>query len=251
MILKLGKQPAKIDPRTFKLASILTKKAVILPTSFDCDKNLKAKIPLKMFGNDKWGDCVIVGRANQTLRFEYFEQKVVLPITDDEVLNEYWVEQGNLNTHPDNGLVLLDALNSWRKKGWTTSGKQYNIYAFAEIDSANHNEVMTGAYQLNGAYIGLNLPTSAQSQFKYHLRWDICKKNNTPGSWGGHCVYIVGWDAKGPICITWARKQHMTWAFWDKYCDEAYCVVDNKDNFLVNSPVDVNVLDGYLKALGN
>jgi hypothetical protein len=42
-----------------------------------------------MFGNDVHGDCVIAGRAHQTLRFEDIEQGSVLMITDKEVLKEY------------------------------------------------------------------------------------------------------------------------------------------------------------------
>lgn len=248
---KLGKKEAKRDPRNFRLSNILDRKKLsTLPTTFDCDKNLNGKIPAGLFGNDKWGDCVIVSRANQTLRFEYFEQKKVVPISDNEVLMEYWSEQGgNSLTKPDDGLVILDSLNEWRKKGWLAANKNYDIHAFAEIDRTNEEEVKTGIYHLNGAYIGLQLPASAQCQFKWYQTWTVAKKKNEPGSWGGHAVYVCGYYPKGLVCITWGRKQKMTWEFFHKYCDEAYCVVDNKDVFIANSPVDVTVLEGYLNGL--
>jgi hypothetical protein len=43
-----------------------------------------------MFGNDKYGDCVIAGRAHQTLRFEAVEQKKLISVTEQDVLREYW-----------------------------------------------------------------------------------------------------------------------------------------------------------------
>jgi hypothetical protein len=52
-----------------------------------------------MFGNDTIGDCVIAGRAHQTLRFEDIEPGSVLEaeslmITDKDVLKEYYKETG-------------------------------------------------------------------------------------------------------------------------------------------------------------
>jgi hypothetical protein len=41
----------------------------------------------------------------------------------------------------------------------------------------------------------------------------------------------------------------MTWRFLDKYCDELYATVDNKDRFVKNSPVDVEKLEEYLSQL--
>ncbi len=49
--------------------------------------------------------------------------------------------------------------------------------------------------------------------------------------------------------MTWGRKQQMTWAFFGKYCDELYAVVDNRDRFVRNSPVDVEKLERYLSQL--
>src|SRR5260370_30532458 len=46
-----------------------------------------------------------------------------------------------------------------------------------------------------------------------------------------HYVYISGYTPAGPVCVTWGRKQQMTWAWVNKYCDEAYAIVDAKDTF--------------------
>ncbi len=46
--------------------------------------------------------------------------------------------------------------------------------------------------------------------------------NFTPGSWGGHAVPILAYDADTLTCITWGAKKRMTWEFFARYCDESY-----------------------------
>jgi hypothetical protein len=43
-----------------------------------------------------------------------------------------------------------------------------------------------------------------------------------------NCVFVCDYDSRGLTCITWGKLKRMTWAFWDKYCDEAYGLL-NKD----------------------
>ena len=251
MNYKLGKRPAKRDSRNLQLKAVL-KELPPIPADWDFDVAGGSSIPLPVFANDKWGDCVMAARAHQTLRFEDFEQKAVIPISDNDVLKEYWKEQGANCRHrrPDNGLVVLDSLKCWRKKGWKAAGKSYSIYAFAEVSYRNHDEVMAAIYLLSGACIGLQLPVSAESQFDAGQPWDITTGPDAePGSLGGHCVYLVGYGGSGPVGVTWGKKQPMTWAFLDRYCDELYAIVDNRDKFLRNSPVDVDKLAGYLEQL--
>ena len=112
-IFKLGKASAKKDKRNFKFAALLQAAPPALPSSYDFD-NTHNGIPTPMFGNDVHGDCVIAGRAHQTLRFEDIEQGSVMMITDKDVLNEYFKETGGADT----GLVVLDSLNEWRHKAW-------------------------------------------------------------------------------------------------------------------------------------
>jgi len=41
----------------------------------------------------------------------------------------------------------------------------------------------------------------------------------------------------------------MTWKFLDKYCDEFRGVVDNRNLWMKDSPVDVKKLNEYLKMV--
>src|SRR5215475_14068031 len=132
---KLGKAAAKKDKRNLKFKTLLRAGAPALPASYDFDV-AHPGIPTPMFGNDTHGDCVIAGRAHQTLRFEVIEQGSVLMIVDKDVLNEYFKEIGG----PDSGLVVLDSLNEWRHRGWKVGKHTYLIQAFAELDFKNHTE---------------------------------------------------------------------------------------------------------------
>jgi hypothetical protein len=84
---------------------------------------------------------------------------------------------------------------------------------------------------LTATYVGVSLPKSAQAQIQTGQPWDVVSGTSAvPNSWGGHCVMMPGYNATGQVCVTWGRKQQMSWAFFDKYCDEAYAIVDYKDS---------------------
>ncbi|MGO8790269.1 MAG: hypothetical protein ACLQVL_23205 [Terriglobia bacterium] len=54
-------------------------------------------------------------------------------------------------------------------------------------------DIATAIWLFGGAYIGVELPITAQNQDV----WDVPANpgpNDEPGSWGGHAVYLVGYD---------------------------------------------------------
>jgi hypothetical protein len=276
MELKLGKLPPIIDERTIPLSKILRMELLPeLPTSYDLDEVLGVNDNF-MFNNSVYGDCVIAARAHQTLRFEAFEQGLQVPIADKEVIDEYFKESGGRDT----GLVMLTSLKAWRNNGWKVGNKNYTIYAFASVDWHDHDQVKHCIHLLGGVNFGMMVFSADIDQFKNGEGWHLIGQNGTFE--GGHGVYackyrdterikianllaeqaklnggktwlprpdIVGYDENGVWCMTWGVKQFMTWDFWDQRVDEAYGIVDNRDSWLGNSPVDINKLDGYLKEI--
>jgi hypothetical protein len=232
-VFKLGKAAARKDSRNLKFANVLRATLPSLPPSYDFDVT-HTGIPTPMFGNDTYGDCVIAGRAHQTLRFE-----------DNDVLKEYFEETGG----PDTGLVVLDSLNLWRHKGWKAARNTYHIRAYAEVDFANHDEVRQAIFADLGVGLGLQLPKSAQGQIQTGQPWDVTTGPDArPGSWGGHYVYVSGYSPNGPVCVTWGRKQQMTWAWLDKYCDEAYALFDARNRFK-KALIDTARIGAFLDTL--
>ncbi len=243
-LFKLGKSRTRPDQRNFLFAALF-KGTVILPTEYDFDVTHPG-IPTPMFGNDVYGDCVMAGRAHQTLRFENLEQSRKLSITDKEVEREYFKESGG----QDSGLVVLDSLNLWRQRGWIAATKRYKIKAFAQINVAHRSEIKRGIYLDVGIGLGLKLPKSASRQIQTGKPWEVVRgPTGAPGSWGGHYVYVPGYTKLGPVCVTWGRKQQMTWAFLDKYCDEAYAIIDAVDTAKKKKAINLIKLNKMLNAL--
>jgi hypothetical protein len=245
MELKLGKKPAVIDPlgRTIKLSSILIpEKLPELPPSYDLHEVYGIQDNF-MFANDQYGDCVKASRAHQTLVFEAFEQGKQIQIRDQEVVDEYFYETGGL----DSGLVLLYSLKDWRNDGWLVGDKIYTIYAFASVDWKDHNQVKHAIHLLGGVNFGMMVYSKDLEQFRNGEVWDLT--GNDGSLEGGHGVYLCGYDQNGLICMTWGKRQRMTWDFWDKRVDEAYAIVDNRNHWQGDSPVDVEALDAILEEI--
>jgi hypothetical protein len=137
---------------------------------------------------------------------------------------------------------MLESLKSWRKDGWLVGGKRYFIQAFAEIDRRNTNEVRRTVYSNLGTVVGLSLPDNALEDFTQGRPWNDISR--PPDQYNGHCVYIPAYNETGPVCVTWGRRQQMSWGFLFRYCDEAYGIVDAK-----NDAIRASLLEQFLAQL--
>ena len=227
--LYFGCLPAKRDPRNFRIASLLLVPPTV-PEEYDFDIQHNG-IPTPMFANDKHGCCVISGRAHQTLRFEDAEQNAIITIADTDVLTEWYLENGNT----EDGLYILDSLKRWRSVGWPVAGTVYKIQAFAEVTPTNHDEVRSTIYSDVGIMIGVSMPDTWRDEFIAGKPWADTRLPANPEN--GHCVYVSGYTRAGPVCVTWSRKQQMTWEWFDKYCTEAYAIIDARDSMSINQTV--------------
>ena len=254
MKMKLGKQAYKPDDRTVKMAKFmdLTVKA---PGKFDFDHGRKP-FPSKVWGNDAYGDCVFAAQMNELLRVERIETRHTLPATDEDVVRTYQALTGCRapDDANDTGFVMLDALNWWRNTGWMISANedynQYKIAAFGELDSGDHNQLRLGIYLLHGIQLGFALPRTAQQQTRQGF-WDVTDgPGSEPGSWGGHAVYAKRYDNGHVYVKTWGMEIKVSNAFVDKYCDEAWVIVDSVDKWRKHDALDVDKLMQYLDQIG-
>jgi hypothetical protein len=238
--MRLGKLAPEFSDRDLKFSSLM--RAVVLPPAYDWDA-MHPGIPTPMFGNDAYGDCVMAGRAHQTLRFEMAEQNKLIPITDKEVEAEYFKETGGA----DSGLVVSRSLKSWRNLGWAAGGSNYKIKGYSRLDLYNRTQVKTAMFSDLGMGIGFSVPQSAIDQFNVNHPWTVVADDG--GSVGGHYVYCVAYDSQGLTCVTWAKRQQMTWEFFDKYTDEAWAIFDAKDDPHRKMLLKLDLLDDFLKKL--
>jgi len=224
--LKLGKQAARHDPRTLLLASYLTAALPTPPASFDLTTKVSA---WGMMQNDQLGDCTCAAAGHLLMEWTANADKKMFTPSDKQIVAAYSAITGynpTTGAH-DDGAVEVDVLNYWRQSG--IAG--HKIGAYVALEPANHSHIMDSVYIFEGCYIGLQLPKSAQAQVQNHQPWSVPPGGATgdgkPGSWGGHAVPVVAYDARGVTVVTWGALQTMTWSFWETYCEEAYAILSN------------------------
>lgn len=225
----LGKKAPRIDPRTLQLARYLTSALPAPPTSVD---NSHGITRWGMMLNDQLGDCTIAG-CGHAVQAWTAATSTELTLPDSVILSYYETWDGYVLGDPstDQGGVEIEVLNNWRKYGFGYRKNRAGadlLYAYADPDPNNVTHVKQSVNLFGGLYIGLALPISAQDQ----TIWDVVGNPNTdpnsqPGSWGGHCVWVLGYDSNYLTCVTWGGLLKMTWAFWEAYCDESHTLLSH------------------------
>lgn len=224
--LKLGKAAARHDPRTLLMASYVSTGLPTPPPAFDLTTKIKA---WGMMDNDQIGDCTCAAAGHLIMEWTANAEKKMVTPTDKQIVAAYSAITGYnpVTGANDNGANEIDVLNYWRQSGIAS----HKISAYVALEPSNHQHVMDSVFVFGGCYIGLQLPVSAQSQVQNHQPWSVPPGgpigDGKPGSWGGHAVPVMAYDARGLTVVTWGALQTMTWSFWETYCDEAYAILSN------------------------
>jgi hypothetical protein len=226
-LLKLGKRAPRVDPRTLRLAKYA--KAMPPPPSA-VGWPAVASESWPMDANDTLGDCTCAAVAHLIQLFTACAKGAPVVMPTDLVVQLYEKACGYNPADPstDQGGVEIDVLNFWRNTGvQVQEGLGFppdKITAYASVNPANQVETRQAIAAFGGLYLGLALPKSAQGQTGGV--WDVVAgPDSEAGSWGGHAVPVIGYDATGLYVVTWGAGQKMTWAFWAAYVDEAYAIL--------------------------
>jgi len=220
--MKLGKQAAKLDPRTLKLGRYFLDSLPPAPPKVTWSKGAPG---WGMMVNNQRGCCTIAGAFHQAQVWQLNTTGRLFSVQDGDVLHYYSKWDGFDPNNPDatdQGGVELDVLNKWRTEGLLST----KLVAYADPDEKNLNHVKQAINLFGGVYIGLELPITAQTQ----MTWDVptfktsASANN---SWGGHCVCVPDYDDEEKVftCITWGVLKQMTYKFFLQYCDEAHALL--------------------------
>ena len=220
--MKLGRKPARFDPRVPQFARYLTARLPATPAS--C--NWSFKVPeWKMLANDRLGDCTAAGcgHAIQTWTANASSEA---DITDPETISFYSETCGYDPNNPnsDGGGVELDVLSWWLKNDFAG----HKLDAFAALDIGNQTNIKDAIWLTGCVYLGVNLPLSAQDQDIWDIPPEGLTGNGTPKSWGGHCVIACGYNDKGLTVITWGQPKLMTWSFYHAYVEEAWALLSKE-----------------------
>lgn len=212
--LRLGRLPKRDDPKTLLLENYLVEaKLPPVPSAFE----IVSKVPSwPMYGNDRLGDCTLAAVGHMIQAWTASAGKPATPKEADVEAAYFATGDGT-----DDGRNELDVLNYCRHTG--VGGDK--IESYVAVNPRKHTHVHAAIYLFGGLYTGIGLPTSAQGQ----QVWDVVGDGKTGpsqwGSWGGHAVPYLGYDAHGVTLITWGAPLRATWRFHDAYTDEAYAVL--------------------------
>ena len=229
--VKLGKLGAIVDSRTLRLAKYVMPELPPAPVTFDLTEKVSA---WGMMRNDVLGDCTCAAAGHLIMEWTANAKRTMVTPSDRQVVAAYSDVTGYSPRRPgsDKGAAMLDVLKYWRKQGIANR----KIMAFAEVDLKDAEHARLACYLFGGCYLGIQLPISAKDQNVWVMPPAGSGVIGLPGSWGGHCVPAVGYDEHGLLVVTWGKELHMSWDFYNTYCDEAYCILskDFLTGFLKN-----------------
>ncbi|MFF7335462.1 hypothetical protein [Streptomyces sp. NPDC008150] len=215
---RLGKLPAQPARPQLRLSAVLRERFAAPPASCDWQSDT---ITWPMYGNDQVGDCTCAGVGHMVNQLTFYGTGTEIQPTDDSVLGMYSAITGYTPSDPstDTGAYCQDVLAYWRKTGI----EGHKIAAYASLDVSNLTEIKQAIAAFGTVYVGLTFPDSAMDQFNAGETWDVVHGARNEG---GHCVIVGAYGNRKFGLVTWGAETEMTEAFWKKYVDEAWVVLD-------------------------
>ena len=245
---RLGKNHADHDKRTLQLAEYLTGPVqhngtdLRIPATVD-----PPAIPeWGLAGNRNYSDCVPAALLHLQQVFSALANQrqglvgaavAPAPITDRQAI-EFYAALGGHDigvSSTDRGVSILHTLKWWLHRSRprrSSSGDERTledfglgkISAFAAWEPGNLEQLKGTIATLGGVLLGLRLPVTAQLQRVWSVPPGGPQNWGAPGSWDGHCVVAVGYNAECVRCVTWGGIKYVTWQFIATYCDEGFAV---------------------------
>lgn len=244
--MKAGKLPPRLDARTFKLLDFLAYAPI--PEHCDWSDAVRKYGPL---GSETAANstCVAAHHIAQTWTANT-EQNSYNPVARDALLTYSRITGYSRKTgEQDDGAAALDALKWWRRHGLSTG---HRIEAFALLDADDICQSVSQAiHRFGGAYVGLALPAFVVDKPQWSLEDSPGGAAAKPYSFGGQAVMAAGYDDQGVMAIVCGRRTPVSWAFLEKYCDEAYAVMDDfwmSHDARIPGGLDIDKLKNALKT---
>lgn len=261
--------PPIIDKRNIKLSAVMPIGQLSVPEEFDAEIDLMGSIfPARMDFNNNAPCCVISMQAKVSRKLEYIEQGHMVNITDKDIEDEWRRQSGG-----SGGLYMHNAYTEWRNTGWDiTNGKlnaakvkgcwnklfpkpapvstsqHLDIFAWGDLDSPD--ELRAAICHLHNGECAVMLYQTDIDQFDAGEPWHLTGNDGEQIS--GHALDVPAFYKDGSFDTwTWGKRQIMTeeWFMARRYDIKA--VVDNRNKFMENSPVDREKLNALLEQIKN
>lgn len=212
-----GKLPAVPGAIKFQFASYFSKPD--LPKPPDVFGVWQSFWNIKMFQNDRIGNCVMAGAANETASY-YRDTGRWVEFMDENVIQDYTTLSGyNPAKKYDPGLEMSKAAEYRRNIGIVDRyGRRHKIDAYVGLPKRDFDTLKIAMYLFGAVGIGFEMPDHAQKDFNRKIPWKVWGK---PKIVGGHYVPGCGIDKDGDIIIiTWGKYHKVTREFYETYNDE-------------------------------
>ena len=218
----LGKRAAKRDPRNLRMARYVDMSTIPEPPAVV--DNMRGIKNWGMMDNDKLGCCVIagLGHAFQTAVLSHIDLGSPVGIIhpdDGTIISKYeqWCGYNPADPNSDQGGVMGDVLNLLRASDF--EGRK--IKAYVSVDPTDLHMMQIVCWLFNGLYTGVQLPEAWQGE----KVWDAVRgAGGSPGSWGGHCVWIPNSQPGSKTPISWGGNYTITDAGFS-YVDEVFALL--------------------------
>jgi hypothetical protein len=214
-----GKLPAQPARPHLKLSPVM-KRLAAPPVRADWQADT---IQWPMYANDQIGDCTCAAVGHMVNQLTFYGSGTEVQPKESSVVGMYSAVTGYRPGHPstDTGAYCQDVLAYWRKTGL----EGHKIVAYAALDVSNLDEVKQAIAMFGTVYIGFTVTDAAEDAFDAGQVWDVKRGAR---NLGGHCVPMGAFDSakKTLYGVTWAAEFGMTEAYWKKYVDEAWVVLD-------------------------
>lgn len=168
-------------------------------------------------GNGTVGDCVqcAIYRAIQLRRAIVWGEKLALDAAETVALYAEMTGFDPVTGSNDNGTDTADAMSWWATRGVPVRGVE-DVVLWTALGAQNVAHLKAALFALGPVQATVALPIGAQ---------DVATWAGAPGtgadwgagSWGGHRVLLVAYDAEGLTVRTWGQDARMSWPFWSAY----------------------------------
>ncbi len=196
------------------------------------------------------GDCVWAGADHETMMWTAEGGRAPAPFTGAQAIADYSAATGYQigNDATDQGTDVRAAMKYRAKTGVVDAlGHRHKIGAYLALEPGNLDHVKEAMWLFGAVGIGIEFPSSAMDQFDAGKTWSVVSGAQLDG---GHYIPLVAVRSHLE-CVTWGQIQPMTNAFYAKYCDEAWAILDPE--MLVNGKslegFDLAALQADLAAL--
>jgi len=228
---KLGRLARAHDPKVPLLHDLA---AGVPPPPFPPTLDYTHGMPpyLGVMKNDSLGDCTCAAYYHALQVWSFNSRQHNIDTEPDMDVVELYEQACGYNPNvPGEGPggieqnVLKFLLNTGAPYG-PNGAQRHKIAAFVEVGLSNMSTIKSVIDCCGVCYIGFHVPQYMMPVGQNPIPvWDVePNANNT--IIGGHAVVLAGYTATGFRVISWGGYYTMTWAFFQKFVDEAYAIID-------------------------